>query len=77
MTKRSKLNLLAALVIAGGGIALGDVTPATAATVDGCANMKTALAEERDACFSSGGKRMTYSGSCSSSGYYLETNCYY
>ncbi|HEX8452344.1 MAG TPA: hypothetical protein VF647_09625 [Longimicrobium sp.] len=77
MKKRMGINLLAAAIIAAGGLSLTGVTPAQAATVvGGCENMLDAIAEHAQDCWDMGGTRMTYTGSCSSEGYTLETSCY-
>lgn len=77
MKKRMGINLLAAGVIAVGGLALAGVTPAQAAIAfGGCEDMEAAIDENAQECWDLGGTRMTYSGSCGSNGYTLETNCY-
>jgi acyl transferase domain-containing protein len=77
MNKRMGINLLASSVIALGGLTLAGATPARAAEAfGGCENMRAAIEENASECWDLGGSRMTYSGTCSSSGYSLETNCY-
>jgi len=77
MTKRARINLLAAAIIAAGGLALGGVEQLQAAVFGGCEDMYAAMERKSDACFNSGGTSFSWSGSCSSSGYSLNTSCSY
>lgn len=75
MTIQTKLNLLAAGVIAVGGLALAK--PVAAEPVQGgCDAMYAALDAAVARCGSMGGTSLSWSGACSSTGYRLNTTCH-
>lgn len=78
MTRRFQINLLAAAVIAAGGLSLS-AAPATASSAkpDGCTAFHAARLQAFQECAGSGGVAFSSSGSCGSEGYTLTTTCYY
>lgn len=78
MTRRFKINVLAAAIIAAGGVALF-TPPANAAArfAAGCASMQAARMQAYESCANAGGTGFASSGSCSDSGYSLSTTCYF
>lgn len=57
MSKRSRFNLLAAVLVAAGAFALAGPTPATAAVFDGCADMENAHRRKGGAVLGHGRRR--------------------
>jgi hypothetical protein len=77
MMKRFTINALATVILAAGGVALSGASPAEASSFDGCDNYRAARMEHMTDCMNSGGTSFSSSGWCSSTGYYLESNCTY
>lgn len=76
MNVRSRVNLLAVVIVAAGGFALSTPATANAAVFGGCEDLEAALDRKAEQCWDLGGSELHYSGSCSSTGYSLNTECY-
>jgi hypothetical protein len=78
VTRRFKINLLAAAVIGAGGLSLS-AAPATASSgaMTPCDDFRAARMQALTECAGSGGVAFQSSGSCGSEGYTLNTTCYY
>ena len=75
--KRQTINLVAGAIVLAGGFSLSSARPAKAAVIDGCTDLVSAVNEESDSCFATGGRSFRWSGSCGSNGYTLSTVCTY
>ena len=75
--KNIRINILAAAVIALGGLSLAGAQPAEAADLGPCDDFRTARMAALMECAESGGTAFQSSGSCGSEGYTLNTTCYY
>lgn len=76
MTFRSKVNMLALAVVAGGAFSLAGPARAEAAAFD-CNDYYAARSDAITACAASGGTRISISGWCSSTGHQLNSTCHY
>jgi hypothetical protein len=76
MTFRSKINALAVMVIAAGGVALSNPARAEAAAFD-CTEYERLRQDAIAACAASGGSSIRMSGWCSPTGHELNTTCIY
>jgi hypothetical protein len=77
MSKRLRINLLAAVIITGGGIALSGAPALAAVGYSYCDDMMASLDEKLQECADMGGTRMRYDGACTSNYYSLNTVCYF
>lgn len=76
MTKRTRINLFAALIVAGGGASLYDASPVQAADVlDPCDNLAAAKAEAQAWCTAHNGTYVVEEAYCTATGYGLKTRC--
>lgn len=76
MSFRSKINALAVIVIAVGGVSLSNPARAEAAAFD-CTEYERLRQEAIAACVASGGSSIRMSGWCSPTGHELNTTCIY
>ncbi len=72
------MNLFAAVIImaASVGVSTTDAAEPVAVTYLSCADMAAALDSAAERCWDMGGSSLSYSGSCSDSGYVLSVTCW-
>lgn len=76
MIKQRRINVLAALVIAAGGLILSAPQSAKASSFDGCSDAQALINRRSEACAAMGGE-FSFSGWCNATEYSVTTSCTY